>query len=142
MQVKELMSRGVEFVSADVTLREAAEKMKRYDIGAIPVLEHGILKGIITDRDITIRAVSEGRDPNKTKIKDMMTPEVFSCFEDQEIEEAVKLMEEKQVRRLVVMNRDNMPVGVLSMGDIAVHGSEKLAGEAFERVSEPTHIRL
>jgi CBS domain-containing protein len=93
---------------------------------------------MLTDRDITVRATAEGCDPKTTKVEDVLTPDVIYCFEDQDVQEAARLMKENQIRRLVVLNRDKRLVGIISLGDLAVEtGDEQLTGETLERVSEP-----
>jgi len=142
MQLKEIMTHGVNAVPPDATLKEAAEKMKNLDIGPLPVCDGEQLVGMLTDRDITVRAVAEGRDPTKAKVRDVMTSDIVYCFEDQSVEEAAKLMEEKQIRRLPVLNRNKWLVGIVSLGDLAVSsGDQKLAGEVLEQVSEPAEPR-
>jgi CBS domain-containing protein len=112
--------------------------MKNLNVGALPVCDNDRLVGLLTDRDITVRAVTEGYDTMTTIVKDVMTPEVLYCFEDQDVQEAAQLMREHQVRRLVVLNRDKRLVGILSLGDLAVEtGDEKLAGKTLEYVSLP-----
>src|SRR5438876_11903193 len=106
MRVSEVMTRQVECTRPDASLQEAAAKMKSLDVGPLPVCDNDRLAGMITDRDITVRAVAEGEDPKKIKVRDIMTPEVHYCFEDDLVGEAARLMEEKQVRRLLVLNRD------------------------------------
>lgn len=139
MLIRDVMTRNVEVVHPDDTLQEAAEKMKDLDIGPLPVCDDGRLVGILTDRDIAVRAVAEGQDPWTDKVRDVMTPEVISCFADQDVADAVKLMKEKQIRRLVVLDRDKRLVGILSLGDVAVHtGDEHLAGTTLEEVSKPS----
>jgi len=136
MQVKEVMTPEVECVSPENTLQEAARKMRDLDVGPVPVCDHDRLAGILTDRDIAVRAVAEGRDPTSTRVRDVMTPEVVYCFEDQDVQEAARLMEEKQVRRLLVLNRDKRLTGIVSLGDVAVEtGDRNLAGRTLERVS-------
>ena len=139
MQVKEVMTSGVECITPDATLREAAQKMKELDVGPLPIC--GIddrLAGMITDRDITVRAVAAGLNPNTTKARDVMTPNIIYCYEDQDISDAAHMMEQNQIRRLVVLNRDKRLVGILSLGDLAVDtGDEELAGHTLEAVSEP-----
>src|SRR5690348_861519 len=109
MRVSEVMTRGVECIHPDASLQEAAAKMKSLDIGPLPVCgDHGRLVGILTDRDITVRATAEGEDPTAVCVRDIMTPEVVYCFEDQLVGEAARLMEDKQVRRLVVLDRDQL----------------------------------
>ena len=112
------------------------EKPRR---GPLPVCDNDRLAGLITDRDIAVRAVAEGCDPRTTTVKDVMTPDVVYCFEDQDVQEAAQLMREHQVRRLVVLNRDKRLVGIVSLGDLAVEtGDEKLSGRTLEHVSLPT----
>jgi CBS domain-containing protein len=137
MQVSEVMTRGVECIAPDSTLQEAAQKMKSLDVGPMPVCDHDRLAGMLTDRDIAVRAVAEGRDPKSTRVRDVMTPEVLYVFEDQDVREAARLMQEKQVRRLLVLNRDRRLTGIVSLGDVAVQtGDQNLAGQTLERVSE------
>src|SRR3954471_24846431 len=132
------MTRDVQCVAPDTTLQEAAEKMKALDVGPLPVCDNDRLAGVLTDRDITVRAVAEGLDPKTARVREAMTPEVISCFEDQDVADAARLMKDKQVRRVLVLNRDRRLVGIVSLGDLAVEtGDERLAGEALERVSEP-----
>jgi CBS domain-containing protein len=139
MRVHEVMTRGVECVSPDSTLQEAAAKMKSLDIGPLPVCDHDRLVGMLTDRDITVRATAEGEDPTVILVRDIMTPEVVYCFEDQLVTEAAQLMKEKQVRRLLVLNRDKRLVGIVSLGDLATETrDEELAGQTLEEISEPT----
>jgi CBS domain-containing protein len=138
MQIHEIMTPDVEIIHPDGMLREAAEKMSRLDIGPLPVCDGARLVGMLTDRDITVRAIAKGHDPNTTKVREVMTPEVVYCFEDQDIETAAQMMETRQIRRLPVLNRDKRLVGIVSPGDLAVGtGDRKLAGETLERVSEP-----
>ena len=108
----------------------------------LPVCDGDRLVGVITDRDITVRSVAQGHDPKTARVQEVMTPEVIYCFDDEDVKEAAKKMEEKQVRRLPVLNREKRLVGIVSLGDLAVRtGKEKLAGEVLERVSEPGHSR-
>ena len=139
MQVKDVMTRQVEVVHPDATLAEAAAQMKRLDVGPLPVCDGDQLKGMVTDRDITIRATAAGQDPNATKVADVMTKEVIYVYEDQDLAEAAKLMREHQVRRLTVLNRDKRLVGIVSLGDIAVDtADDKLSGDVLEQVSQPS----
>jgi CBS domain-containing protein len=139
MRVKDVMTSGVECISPDTTLREAAQKMKELDVGLLPICgEDDRLAGMITDRDITVRAVADGLDPSTAQAHDVMTPKVIYCYEDQEISDAAHMMEQNQIRRLVVLNRDKRLVGIVSLGDLAVDsGDEQLAGHTLEAVSEP-----
>ncbi len=137
MQLKEIMTPEVERMQKDLTVQEVAQKMKTLDVGLIPVYNDDRLVGMITDRDITIRAVAEGRDPSKTPVNAVMTPEVVYCYEDQTIDDAAKVMEEQQIRRLIILNRDKQLVGIVSLGDLATHrGSKRAASEALEKISQ------
>jgi CBS domain-containing protein len=139
MKINELMTKGVVILSADATVRIAADEMKKNDIGAIPIQDEGVLKGIVTDRDIVVRCIAEGRDPGQTLASSIMTPRVYACFEDQNVDEVVQLMKQQKVRRIVVLNRDERPIGIVSLGDIAAHASITLAAEALRRVAQPVH---
>jgi len=139
MRVNEVMTRRAECIPPDATLQEAAERMKKLDVGSLPVCDNNRLVGMLTDRDITVRSVSDGFDPRTDLVRDVMTPEVVYCFEDQDVTEAAKLMREKQIRRLAVLNRNKRLTGIVSLGDLAVEaGNEQLAGETLEGISEPS----
>jgi len=138
MQVSDVMTRGVECTRPEATLQEAAAKMKSLDVGPLPVCDNDRLVGMVTDRDITIRATAAGDAPRERRVRDVMTPEVIYCFEDQDATEAARLMKDRQVRRLVVLNRNKRMVGIVSLGDLAVEtGDDQLAGKVLEGVSEP-----
>jgi CBS domain-containing protein len=138
MRLKDIMTIQVEVVHPEATLWEAAQKMAALDVGPLPVCTGGQLVGMLTDRDITVRATAEGRDPKTTRVHEVMTPEVLYAFEDQDISEATWLMTEHQIRRLVVLNRSKQLVGIVSLGDLAVYaGDARQSGEALERISEP-----
>jgi len=138
MNVSEIMTTDFEMIDSTCSLLEAAEKMKSLNVGFLPVREGTRLIGLVTDRDLVIRGLAEGADPRSTQVKDIISSEIVSCFDDDSIEEAARLMEDNQVRRLVVVDHDQTPVGIVSIGDIAVKsGQEQLAGEILERVSEP-----
>jgi CBS domain-containing protein len=139
MQVKDIMTPRVECTSPTATIQEAAQMMKEIDVGPLPVCgDDDRLAGIITDRDITVRAVAEGLDPSTALVRDVMTPGIIHCYEDQDVSDAAHMMEQNQIRRLVVLNRDKRLVGILSLGDLAVDTrDEQLAGHTLEAVSEP-----
>ena len=138
MKISDVMTSEVEVVHPDATLREAAEKMKALDVGPLPVCDGQRLLGMVTDRDITVRATAEGKDPNTTPVRDVMTASVVYCYADQDVSEAANLMEREQIRRIVVLDRAKNLVGVVSLGDLATGGaSRKLTGKALEGVSEP-----
>ena len=140
MKVREIMTAHVEVLRPDSSLREAAQKMREMDLGPLPVMDGDRVVGVLTDRDITIRATAEGRDPNTTLIQDVMTRNVVFCFEEEDVKEVAKRMSEKQIRRLLVMNHARRLVGIASLGDLAVHtGDEKMVGKVLEQVSKPVH---
>ena len=124
MKLKEIMGQNVETVGPDATLQETAEKMKRRNIGVLPVVEGKTPIGVITDRDITLRAVASGADVTKTQVREVMTREPSFAYEDQTINEACELMEKNKIRRLIVLNREGGLVGVLSLNDVTVKGNE------------------
>jgi len=136
MQLKDIMTPEVERIHKDETLQAAAQRMKALDVGLIPVYDGDRLVGMLTDRDITVRATAAGCNPATTPVGQVMTPEVVYCFEDQPVDEAATVMEDKQIRRLLVLNRDKRLVGVVSLGDFATHtGARRVAGEALEEIS-------
>lgn len=135
MNVENCMSEGVLLCSPSTSIREAARKMKEADAGFLPVGENDRLVGMVTDRDIAIRAVAAGKGC-ETTVREVMTSEVEYCFEDEDIAEAAAKMGELRVRRLPVLNRDKRLVGVISLGDIA-KGDGKCAEIALEQVSTP-----
>ena len=138
MELRDIMTRNVEVVNGNASLKEAATKMKNLDVGLIPVCDGDRLKGLLTDRDITIRATADGRDPSKTKVNEVMSTDIAYCLEDQAVDEAVILMEARQIRRLPILNQDKQLVGIVSLADIAVHvGDRDLTGETLEEISEP-----
>jgi len=137
MQVREVMTRNVQCVRPDTNLREAARLMHDLDVGSLPVCDNDQLAGMLTDRDIAVRAVATGNDPDSTCAGDVMTGEAIYCFEDEEIAKAARVMAREQIRRLVVLNRDKRLVGIISLGDLADTGDEMLAGNTLEFVSEP-----
>jgi len=138
MQVSEIMTTNFEMIEATSPLTEAARKMASLNIGLLPVKEGTKLIGLITDRDIVVRAVAERRNPSETQVKDTITPALVCCQDNDDIESAVQLMKDKQVRRLIVCNANKEPVGVLSLGDVAAKtNQDELAGQALESISEP-----
>ena len=138
MRLEEVMTTDVETVTSDASLMEAAAQMKSLDVGLIPVCDGEELKGTLTDRDITVRATAEGLDASQTRVSEIMSTDVVYCFEDQEIEEAMSLMEARQIRRLPVLSREKRLVGIVSLGDLAVHaGQSELLGDTLKEVSRP-----
>lgn len=138
MKVNEILTRHPSCVSAGASLLQAARQMKLLDVGMLPVCENERLVGTVTDRDIVIRGIAQQLDPQKAQVRDVMTEEMVWCFEDEDIEEAARLMESRQVRRLPILNREKRLVGIVSVGDFAVRGHrEQLAREVLESVSAP-----
>jgi CBS domain-containing protein len=130
------MTPDVEIVAPDDTLHTAARMMADLDTGALPVGENDRLVGMITDRDITIRAVAEGRDPDKAKVRDAMSEQIRFCFEDEDTQEVSRKMSDWAVRRLPVLNRDKRLVGIVSLGDLATGGAEEESRKALEEISD------
>ncbi|MGZ3688775.1 MAG: CBS domain-containing protein [Bdellovibrionota bacterium] len=139
MNVADIMTADVEMTSPDETLCEAARRMKDSDIGMLPVCSHDRLVGVITDRDIVVHAAAHSLDLEITRVHEAMSSPVIYCYEDQAVEEAAGIMETKQIRRLLVLNREKDLVGVLSLGDLALDADdEMIALEVLESVSENT----
>lgn len=142
-RTRDIMTDNVRVIHPEATLLEAAQLMRNLDTGAVPVCDGTKLKGMVTDRDIVVRALSEGKDPRSTKVSDVMTAPVVYCYDDQQVQEAINLMESKQIRRLPVLNRDKKLVGIVSLGDVAVKGhNDILLAEAITRVSEPFPVDI
>jgi CBS domain-containing protein len=138
MKLSTIMTGGIETILPPASLAEAAKKMASQDIGSLPVCaEPRRVVGIITDRDITVRAVARGMDPNQTRVEEVMTRDVLCCSSEAEVEDACQLMEKRQVRRLLVTGQDDTPVGIVSLGDIALCLRESQSGEVLKKVSEP-----
>jgi len=136
MNVRDCMSRNVQLTSPDQTLREAAQTMARIDAGVLPVGDGDRLVGMLTDRDIAIRAVAEGMSPD-TPVRDAMTAEVKYCFDDEDCQEVLENMGDIQVRRMAVLNRDKRLVGIISLGDLARTDRSKRTATALDQISQP-----
>jgi CBS domain-containing protein len=135
MKVSECMTRDVRVASPGQTIREAAKIMAEIDAGSLPVGDNDRLVGVVTDRDIAIRAVSQGKGPD-TKISEVMSAEVKYCFEDEELDEVTRNMGDIQVRRLPVVSREKRLVGIVSLGDLARRSKDsERVGEALEEIS-------
>jgi CBS domain-containing protein len=138
MKVSEIMTGDVEVVSPDSPLVEAARRMRDLDTGFLPVGKDDRLVGTLTDRDIAIRAVAEGKDIARAKVRDAMSDRIAYVFEDQDTAEAAQVMAERKVRRLAVLNRDKRLVGIVSQGDLAVRTpDDDLIGQTVEEISKP-----
>jgi len=130
------MSRDVRLTTPDQTIEDAAKVMAEIDAGIVPVSDGDRLVGMITDRDIAIRAVAAGKGP-KTPVRDVMSPEVKYCFEDEDLDRVTHNMADIQIRRLPVLNRDKRLVGIISLGDVAVMQDAHYAETALSGISEP-----
>lgn len=119
MRISEIMTTDVQTVEPDASIEEAAQRMADADVGLLPVLARGRVEGLLTDRDIVVRVVSEGLDAGATTVADVMTQEVVHCYEDQDVEHMRELMDENRLRRLVVLRRDGRLAGIASLSDLA-----------------------
>lgn len=136
MRVSDAMTANVRIANPQQTIAEAARMMAELDAGALPVGDGDRLVGMITDRDIAIRAIAAGKGP-QTLVKDVMSKEVLYCFADQDLDEVVQNMADTKVRRMPVLNRDKRLVGILSLGDVALVDDPDVTGEALSEISEP-----
>ncbi|MFA9460095.1 CBS domain-containing protein [Thiohalorhabdus methylotrophus] len=138
MEIREIMTTEYQWVTPATPIQEAAQLMRDQNIGMLPVFEGQKLIGTVTDRDITTRCVANGVDPQSTHVNHAMTRDVVHCFEDDDLQAAAKLMEEHQVRRLLIYNRSEEPVGIVAHADLARNPEASgLAGEVLQDVSEP-----
>jgi CBS domain-containing protein len=136
MRVAEVMTQDVRLIEPHQTIRDAARLMAEMDAGIMPVREGDRLVGMITDRDIAVRAVAQGRGPD-TPVREVMTDEVKYCYEDDDTNDVARNMADIQVRRLPVLTREKRLVGIISLGDLAVTDEAGKAGEAVAGVSQP-----
>jgi CBS domain-containing protein len=137
MHVNEIMSSPVETIAIGASIASAARRMLNLDVGLLPVADGDAIVGIISDRDIAIRAVANGLDPDRTEVRQVMSKDVYSCPDDSTATDACTLMESKQVRRLLVMSSADALVGIVSLGDIALHLHREQSGELLKQVSQP-----
>ncbi len=138
MKLSEIMTSDVEVIHPDDTLQTAAQKMRDRDIGFLPVCDGDRLIGVLSDRDVIVRALAEGLDSKTMLGRDLVTAPAIYCFDDQSVDEAAKLMHDNQIRRLVVLRRDDKRmVGVVSLGDLAINVDDKLSGDVLQSISEP-----
>ena len=140
MKVKEAMHKGVEWVGPDTPVIELAKLMRKHDVGAIPIGENDQLIGIVTDRDIVCKGLTkESFDPGRTTARDVMTPGIHCCSDDDDLAKAVRHMEELKVRRLPVINKNKRMIGILSLGDVSGLASSDLLTEYVKSVSAHHH---
>jgi CBS domain-containing protein len=140
MKVHEIMTAHARCVAPDNTLVEAAGLMRELDVGALPVCDNDRLAGMLTDRDLVVRAIADGRDPNETTVGDVLSAGVVYVLADQDVEDAARIMEEKQIRRLAVLSREKRLVGIVSLGDIATSSQPAFSGAALRDVSTPADL--
>ncbi len=136
MEVSKVMHKKADWVSIDTPIQEVARIMQKHDIGAVPVGNDDRLVGMITDRDLALRVIAEGREVSTTKAGDVMTPGIIYCQTHQTVEDAIHLMDQKKIRRLPVLNEKKRLVGMLTLGDISHAASRELAGELARAVSD------
>jgi CBS domain-containing protein len=137
-KLQDVMTRDVEVVSPEDSLHHAAERMRSRDVGALPVCDGDQLVGMITDRDIVVRSVARGEDPRHVRVAEAMTHELEWCFEDHSLEDVGRHMRERQIRRMLVLNRDKQLVGIVSLGDLATaRGNAPVVARTVEKISEP-----
>ena len=139
MQIRDVMTVGIEAIRPEASVQTAAEKMRDFNIGFLPVWDGKKLVGMLTDRDVTVRAVASGL-PSDIPVRELMTPDIVFCYDDQTLDEARQLMQEHRIRRLPVLDEKKQLVGVISLDDLAAV-DQRLAGKILERVSEPIQAR-
>lgn len=137
MKVKEIMDNEPKYVPPEMTLKEACQLLRDNDFGFLPIGENDRLIGTITDRDICIRAIAEGKDPNTCTVRECMGNRVLYCFEEDDLDTAAGYMEKQQIHRLIVLNQDKRMTGIVSIGDFARKcKNDELCGQIVEGISE------
>jgi CBS domain-containing protein len=138
MQVKDIMTERVKTAHPGDSVQDVAAKMRDFDVGMVPIIQDDKVIGVVTDRDISIRAIAEGKDAAGVKAGDIMTPEVCYCYEDDSLAEVGRVMGKNQVRRLLVLNHDKGLAGVCSLGNLANHDkNNELSAAVLKKVSQP-----
>ena len=135
MKVKDAMHQGAEWVAPNTPVIDLAKMMQKHDIGAIPIGENDKLIGMVTDRDIVCRGLANGKDISKLTARDVMTADIVWCHADEDLDDATRIMENKKIRRLPVIDGNKRLVGMLSLGDVSHAGKSKLSGEVLQAVS-------
>ena len=139
MNVGEIMTRDIQTIAPEDTIQKAAKLMDDLNVGILPVCDGTRVVGVITDRDITVRATSMGLSPTEHQVADFMTDEVYYCLTEDSVESVAENMAHIQVRRMPVLDRENRLVGMISLGDIATHASQyRTTAEALRKISEPS----
>jgi CBS domain-containing protein len=135
MKVTSAMHKTAEWVPAETPIVEVAKKMRQLDIGSIPVGDNDRLIGMVTDRDIACRAVADGHDVSKLTARDVMSKGIIYCRDTEDLDDAIRLMEDKKIRRLPVINDNKRMVGMLALGDVSHAASREISGEVITAVS-------
>lgn len=135
MIIKDIMNKDVKLVSGQTTVKDAAETMDSTNVGFLPIGDNDQLMGTLTDRDIVVNAIARGKDPQQTKVADILDPSLICCQQDEDVEEVARTMSDRQVRRVPIVDADKHLVGVVSIGDLAQHLSPDRAGEVFRAVT-------
>lgn len=135
MKIREIMTANVECVPPNLSVTQLAEKMKALDVGFVPVCENDRLMGTVTDRDIVIRGLASGRDINSCTARDVMTNEIFYCFEEDNVKDVAERMRDKEVRRMLILNEQKRLVGVVSIGDVS-KVEEKVSGKVLHDITD------
>ncbi|MGE3912621.1 MAG: CBS domain-containing protein, partial [Chloroflexota bacterium] len=137
--VRDVMTRGVETAAPDASIADVARRMRDLDVGSLPVCDGQRLVGIVTDRDLSVRATAAAKDPNATHVREVMSPETAWIFDDEPADAAARVMRERQIRRLPVLDRSDRLVGVVALGDLATDlVDDRLKGSTLEEISQPT----
>lgn len=136
MRVKEVMTTSVVTAGAERTLKEVAEEMREHDVGFLPIVENEQVIGLVTDRDLVTRGLAAGTKAN-APVREILTPTIWTVYENDAIGDLAARMSEKRVRRMIVLNGEDRPVGVVTLGDLAHHGDRETASEVLETVSDP-----
>jgi CBS domain-containing protein len=129
------MTQHAEWITPNITLKDAAQRMRDQDIGCLPVGENDRLVGMLTDRDLVCRAVAQGFDAATTQVADVMTKGITWCFDDETVADVVERMEQKQIHHMPVLNREKRMIGILSLSDLALRGPEALSTQVFKLAS-------
>jgi CBS domain-containing protein len=137
MRVQEIMSRGVQIADPNMTIRDAARQMRAENLGALPVAQDGGVIGMVTDRDIAVRAVAADRHGGNTTVREVMSQGAWYCFQDDDVEQAAETMAKHQVRRLPVLDREKRLIGFVTLADLA-RSQEHAADDALKGICEPT----
>ena len=136
MKVRDIMTTTTQTILPDATLEQAAKKMRDYDVGLLPIVANNRVLGVITDRDLVVRAMAAGYNPHLTVVREIMTSRALWCYDDQTVSEAAKAMEANKVRRLVILDRNFALAGVLTLTDIATKaGYDRMPGHVLNRVA-------